>query len=135
MYTERETTFPSPFTFLHTYVAPPSHQFRYLSSQFPYYIYCDITYQLFSLSLGFKKPRPILLSFFPSRPWMAYLMMMNSETDSPTVCGGTILNRQFLVTAAHCFCSSQLCIEGKIYVTGGRFGSNKTTSCLSPFPV
>ena len=55
MYTERETTFPSLFTFLHTYVAPPSHQFCYLSSQFPYYIYCDVTYQLFSLSLGIQK--------------------------------------------------------------------------------
>ena len=35
MYTEREKSFPSPFTFDHTKVAPPSHLFGYLSSLFP----------------------------------------------------------------------------------------------------
>ena len=55
MYTERETTIPSPFTFLHNKVAP---------SLFPYFIQNDVTSQLLSLSLGFKKPRPILLVGF-----------------------------------------------------------------------
>ena len=34
MYTEREMTFPSPFTFVHSKVTPPSHQCRYLSFLF-----------------------------------------------------------------------------------------------------
>jgi secreted trypsin-like serine protease len=44
---------------------------------------------------------------------MAYLLMLDGKTEKPTVCGGAILNRKYIVTAAHCFCSSKLCQKGK----------------------
>ena len=52
---EREMPSPSLCSFLHTKVAPPSHQFSYLSSLFPNCIQDDITSQRFSPSVGLKK--------------------------------------------------------------------------------
>ena len=61
MYTWEGQLFPFPFPFVHTKVTPPPHQFCCLSSLFPNCIQNDVTSQRLSLSVGFKKPRPILL--------------------------------------------------------------------------
>ena len=61
MYTERKMLFPSPFTFVHTKVAPPLSP---ISLPILYVSNCrqdDITSQHFSLSVRLKKPRPLLL--------------------------------------------------------------------------
>ena len=58
---KRDDCFLSLYLPSHQGIIPPSHQFNYLSSLFPYCIQNDFTSQLLSLSFGFKKPRPILL--------------------------------------------------------------------------
>ena len=62
MYTWERRLFPSPFTIVHTKVAPlPSHQCCYLSSLISYCIQNDVTSQCLSRNVRFKKPRPLLL--------------------------------------------------------------------------
>ena len=52
-------------TVVHTKVAPPFHQYRYLSSLFSYCIQNDVTSQCLSRDVGLKKPRLILLRLGP----------------------------------------------------------------------
>ena len=61
VYTEKDMLFPLPFTCVQPKVAHSLPQLCYLSSLFPYCTQNDVTSQSCSLSVGFKKPRPILL--------------------------------------------------------------------------
>ena len=44
-----------------------------------------------------------------SRKWMVYMLITDPETNKSTVCAGSIINKLYIVTAAHCFCKNGLC--------------------------
>ena len=43
------------------------------------------------------------------RPWMAYMQILSTITGKVGSCGGSIINKRWVITAAHCLCNDNPC--------------------------
>jgi hypothetical protein len=43
------------------------------------------------------------------RPWITFISIKNKERNSKFVCGGSIINNYWILSAGHCFCEKLKC--------------------------
>ncbi|XP_034104281.1 serine protease grass-like isoform X2 [Drosophila albomicans] len=59
-----------------------------------------------------------------SRPWMALLNFRNTDGKNAFTCGGTLINKRYVLTAAHCFTNQKL-----LYVRLGEHNISQQIDC------